>query len=242
MKRFSSLSLALLLCWSATLPAQGDARDSALTVENREKTLRFTLLLDGNAPEYRIDRLTADGATNVVLDRSPLGLTRAHEDFTAGLEFVAASPATDLTSVYRMTSGKQLDVRRRTRQRTFTFRNTSGAPMTLTVRAMHDGIAFRYGFPRAAFTEDSLTGEATGFRLPLGGSGWLQPYRAARAAPYVTDYRNGVPIGTAAPDESGWALPMLFHSQDEWLLITEAGIDRTSYGVHVERRAEGGVY
>jgi len=179
--RFSSLSLALLLCWSSTLAAQGGTRDSALTVENREKTLRFTLLLDGDAPEYRIDRLTADGATNVVLDHSPLGLTRSHEDFTSGLEFVSATPATDLTSVYKMVSGKQLDIRRRTRQRTFTFRNTSGAPMTLTVRAMHDGIAFRYGFPRAAFTEDSLTGEATGFRFPLGGSAWMQPYRRAHA-------------------------------------------------------------
>jgi len=224
------------------LAAQGGARDTALTVENREKTLRFTLLIDGDAPAYRIDRLTEDGATNVVLDRSPLGLTRSQEDFTAGLEFVSASPPTDLTSVYRMVSGKQLDIRRRTRQRTFTFRNTSGAPMTLTVRAMHDGIAFRYGFPRAAFTEDSLTGEATGFRFPVGGSAWMQPYRRAQAPPYASDYRNGVPIGTAAPDESGWALPMLFHSEDEWVLITEAGLDRTSYGVHVERGANGGLY
>jgi len=240
--RLLPLSLALLLCSSSTLVAQGGARDSTLTVENREKTLRFTLLLDGEAPEYRIDRLTADGATNVILDHSPLGLTRQHEDFTSGLEFVSASPAVDLTSVYRMASGKQLDIRRRTRQRTFTFRNTSGAPMTLTVRAMHDGIAFRYGFPRAAFTEDSLTGEATGFRLPTGGSAWMQPYRRAGAPPYEADYRNGVPIGTAAPDDAGWALPMLFHSNDEWVLITEAGLDRTSYGVHVERRAEGGVY
>jgi alpha-glucosidase len=240
--RFSSLFLTLLLCSSSTLAAQGGARDTALTVENREKTLRFTLLLDGDGPEYRIDRLTADGATNVVLDRSPLGITRSHEDFTSGLEFVSASPPTDLTSVYRMVSGKQLDIRRRTRQRTFTFRNTSGAPMTLTVRAMQDGVAFRYGFPRAAFTEDSLTGEATGFRLPIGGSAWLQPYRRAHASPYESDFRNGVPIGTAAPDESGWALPMLFHSEDEWVLITEAGLDQTSYGVHVERRAEDGVY
>jgi hypothetical protein len=240
--RFPSLSLALLLCLSSTLAAQGGTRDTALTVENRERTLRFTLLLDGDAPEYRIDRLTADGATNVVLDRSPLGLTRLKEDFTSGLEFVSASPPVELTSVYRMVSGKQLDIRRRTRQRTFTFRNTSGAPMTLTVRAMGDGVAFRYGFPRAAFTEDSLTGEATGFRLPIGGSAWMQPYRRGQAPPYEGDYRNGVPIGTAAPDEAGWALPMLFHSNDEWVLITEAGIDRTSYGVHVERQAAGGVY
>ena len=237
-----SSSLALLLCWSSTLAAQGGARDTALTVENRERTLRFTLSIDGDAPEYRIDRLTPDGATNVVIDESPLGITRSHEDFTSGLEFVSASPATDLTSVYKLVSGKQLDVRRRTRQRTFTFRNTSGAPMTLTVRAMSDGIAFRYGFPRAAFAEDSVTGEATGFRLPVGGSAWMQPYRRGQAAPYETDYRNAIPIGTASPDESGWALPMLFHSNDEWVLITEAGLDRTSYGAHVERRAEGGLY
>jgi hypothetical protein len=51
-----------------------------------------------------------------------------------------------------------------------------------------------------------------------------------------------MPIGTAAPDRAGWALPMLFHSNDEWVLISEAGLDRTSYGVHVERRAEGGMY
>lgn len=242
MIRFPSLSLALLLCSSSTLAAQGGTRDTALTVENRERTLRFTLLLDGDAPEYRIDRLTADGATNVVLDRSPLGITRLHEDFTTGLEFVSAAPPVDLTSVYKMVSGKQLDIRRRTRQRTFTFRNTSGAPMTLTVRAMGDGIAFRYGFPRAAFTEDSLTGEATGFRLPVGGSAWMQPYRRGQAPLYEADYRNAVPIGTAAPDQAGWALPMLFHSNDEWVLITEAGLDRTSYGVHVERQAAGGVY
>jgi alpha-glucosidase len=242
--RFLSLSLVLLLCSSRTLAAQGGSAGGALTLENRERTLRFTLLTDGDAPEYRIDRLTPDGATNVVLDRSPLGITRTGEEFTSGLEFVSATPPTELTSVYRMVSGKQLDIRRRMRQRTFTFRNTSGATMTITARAMRDGIAFRYGFPRAAFTEDSLTGEATGFHLPTGGSAWMQPYqRTSTWAPaYESDFRNAIPIGTAAPERSGWALPMLFHSNDAWVLITEAGLDRTSYGVHIERAAEGGLY
>ena len=67
----------------------------------------------------------------------------------------------------------------------------------------------------------------------------MQPYqRVSTWAPaYESDYRNGIPIGTAAPENVGWALPMLFHSNDEWVLITEAGLDRTSYGVHIERRA-----
>jgi alpha-glucosidase len=242
-RRLPSLLLLVVLCSSRSLGAQADAPDTALTLENRERTLRFTLLLDGDAPEYRVDRLTPDGATSVILDRSPLGITRMHEDFTTGLEFVSATPPSDITTVYRMVSGKQLDVRHRMRQRTFTFRNTSGAPMTITARVMRDGVAFRYGFPRAAFVQDSLTGEATGFHLPVGGSAWMQPYGAsARGRSYESDYRNAIQVGTAAPDRAGWALPMLFHTNDEWVLITEAALDRTSYGVHIERRAEGGMY
>ena len=35
---------------------------------------------------------------------------------------------------------------------------------------------------------------------------------------------------------------MLFRTSDSWVLVTESGLDRTSYGVHVQQRAEGGLY
>ena len=54
-------------------------------------------------------------------------------------------------------------------------------------------IAFRYGFPRAAFTEDSLTGEATGFRLPIGGSAWTRGYQYSMA--------NNRLLGTTLPGD-----------------------------------------
>jgi hypothetical protein len=245
--RSRSLSLVLVLLASASgaLRAQ-DARDadSTLSLTNRERTLRFTLDVGSESPRYRVDRLTPDGAANVVVDWSPLGITRMGEDFTSGLEFVGASPVSELSSTYHMVSGKQLDVRRRARQRIFSFRNSSGAPMTITARAMRDGVAFRYGFPRAAVAEDSLIGEATGFHLSTDGRAWMQPYQSVSqwGPAYESDYRDGIPIGSAAPEDAGWALPMLFHTSDTWVLVTEAGLDRTSYGVHVQQRAEDGVY
>ena len=243
-RRFLTLLLAVLLLIPGTLAAQAAATgDPPLSVTNRERTLRFTLLFDGETVSYRVDRLTPDGAANVVIERSPLGIRRSSLDFTRNFELVGASPATEVSGFYRMVSGKQLEVRTRARQRVFTFRKGAGGLLTITVRAMRDGVAFRYGFPGTSGVQDSLTGETTGFHLPPGRA-WMQPYqRVAKWAPaYESDYRNGIPIGTAAPEQVGWALPMLFRTSDSWVLVTEAGLDRTSYGVHIEQRAGDGLY
>ena len=234
--RRSLISLLALLILPRALAAQNrDAADPPLSVTNRERTLRFSLLFDGETVSYRVDRLTPDGAENVVIDRSPLGIARGLQDFRSGFELVSASPVSELSGMYRMVTGKQREIRTRARQRVFTFRKGTGGLMTITVRAMRDGVAFRYGFPGAS-AEDSVVDESTGFHLPPGRA-WLQPYRRGRGG-----YSDGIPIGTTAPEEAGWTLPMLFHTSDSWVLVTETGIDRTSYGVHVQQRAEDGLY
>ena len=239
----SLLSGALLL--APSLYAQSfDPSGVDLGVENPDHTLRFTLLRQGDSVAYRVDRLTPAGADEPVVAPSPLGITRASGDFTHGLTLVSASRPTDVVDWYRMTTGKQRDIRVRGRQRVFTLRSADGATFTVTARAYPDGVAFRYGFPRGEITQDSVVGEATGFRLPTSGRAWMQPYsRVSTWGPaYESDYRNGIPIGTAAPEEVGWALPMLFNANDSWILVTEAGLDRTSYGVHVEQSARDGLY
>ncbi|HEV7993729.1 MAG TPA: glycoside hydrolase family 97 catalytic domain-containing protein [Gemmatimonadaceae bacterium] len=236
-----------LLALVLATPARGQSPDSTaaeLSLVNPQRTLRFTLLRQGDSLAYRVDRLTGDGTETPVLAPSPLGLVRASGDFTHGLTLVSAGRATDVADAYRMVTGKQRDIRRQGRQRVFTFRTEAGATLTLTARAYRDGVAFRYGFPRGELTLDSLVGEATGFHVPMGGRAWMQPYaRVSTWAPaYENDYQNGIPVGTRAPDEVGWALPMLFSANDSWILVTEAGLDRTSYGVHVEQRADDGLY
>ena len=192
---------------------------------------------------YRVDRLTPDGAANVVIERSPLGIARAAQDFRRNFELVGASPVTELSGFYRMVSGKQLDVRTRARQRVFTFRKGTGGLMTITVRAMRDGVAFRYGFPGAgvARTRSSPSRPASVCRRAARGcsrtSAWRRGRRRTRATT-ATASRSA----RRRPENAGWALPMLFRTSDSWVLVTEAGLDRTSYGVHVEQRAEGGLY
>ncbi|MEO8563575.1 MAG: glycoside hydrolase family 97 catalytic domain-containing protein [bacterium] len=238
-------SCALALLVAGALQAQtADSTDVDLSLVNPERTLRFTLLREGDSLAYRVDRLSVDSADTTVLAPSPLGLTRASGDFTRGLTLVSASRATDVVDFYHLTTGKQRDIRSRGRQRVYTLRTTAGGVLIITARAYRDGVAFRYGFPSGDVARDSLIGEATGFHVPAGGLAWMQPYsRVSTWAPaYESDYRNGIPVGTAAPDEVGWALPMLFAANDSWILVTEAGLDRTSYGVHVEHRADDGMY
>ncbi len=228
MHRSLTLLLAVLVLIPGPLAAQArETGDPPLSVTNRERTLRFSLLFDGESVSYRVDRLTRDGAANVVIEESPLGIERASADFTRNFELVSASPATEVSGFYRMVSGKQLEVRTRARQRVFTFRKGAGTLLTITVRAMRDGVAFRYGFPGTGAVQDSLIGESTGFHLPPGRA-WMQPYqRVSKWAPaYESDYRNGIPIGTGAPERVGWALPMLFRTSDAWVLVTAAGLPR----------------
>jgi alpha-glucosidase len=246
MIRSLSIASALVLLLAGSASAQrsdSTALSSDLTLVNRERTLRCTLLVTGDSLAYQVDRLTPDGAI-AVIEQSPLGIVRASESFTRGLTLVSASRVTEVTDVYKMTTGKQRDIRHRARQRVYTFRSASGAPLTITARAYEDGIAFRYGFPRGVAEQDSVVGEATGFHLPLGGRAWMQPYQKVStwAPAYESDYQNAIPIGTPAPDDAGWAMPMLFHVNESWVLITEAGLDRTSYAVHLEQRAGDGVY
>jgi hypothetical protein len=234
-RRFLIQLLALLILPGALAAQTRETGDPPLSVTNRERTLRFSLLFDGERVSYRVDRLTPDGAENVVIERSPLGIARGMQDFRRGFELVSASPVTELSGMYRMVTGKQLEIRTRARQRVFTFRRGTSGLMTITVRAMRDGVAFRYGFPGAG-GQDSLVAETTGFHLPPGRA-WVQPYGSVGK-----DYLNGIPIGTPAPENAGWALPMLFRTSDSWVLVTETGTDRASYGMHVQQRVEDGVY
>jgi alpha-glucosidase len=242
--RIPHIAVLALLLATPLLAQDPDSASVDLSLTNPQRTLRFTLLRQGDSLAYRVDRLTGSGADEPLLAPSPLGITRASGDFTHGVTLVSASRATDIVDAYRMITGKQRDIRRQGRQRIYTLRGASGAAFTITARAYRDGVAFRYGFPRGELAQDSLVGEATGFHLPTGGRAWMQPYaRVSTWAPaYENDYQNGIPVGTAAPENVGWALPMLFSANDSWILVTEAGLDRTSYGVHVEQRADGGVY
>ena len=182
----------------------------------------------------------------VVLPLSPLGIARKDRAFVDDLKLVEAGPVRTIDEKYTMLTGKRKDCRNYAREQTLLFQNPDGAKLELIVRAYDDGVAFRYRFPESSSEKRTVTGEATGFRLPEGGKVWAHPYdKPSKYTPaYETYYVNGAVVGTASSIEAGWAFPALFCTADRsrWGLVTEAGLDESYCGCRLEQNASGGVY
>jgi alpha-glucosidase len=234
----------LLLATLTAVAAPAVEEAGSWNLANEEKTLRFTLLLDPAGLGYEISHSNGRREDRVV-ERSPLGLTRRDEEFSGHLTFVSAGKVRKIDETYRMLIGKRSELRNRCREQAFTFRNTNGASLQVVARAYADGVAFAYRFPDNPGREITITGEATGFKMPLPGWAWMLPYeKVARWAPaYEMEWQNRIPVGTTAAEQyAGWAFPALFHVRDRWVLITEARLDGTCYAAHLEPKAEGGLY
>ena len=242
----AKLFLLLLAGASASgLVAQGTP--ASQSVVDVSKSVRFAWSLDAGQLTYSVSRLAGARETEV-LGRSPLGLKRSDTDFTGGLTFVAAAPARTIDETYTLLAGKRHEIHNRATEQSFTFKNRDGAVLELTVRAMDDGVAFRYGFPAAPGTAAAkllLVGESTGFQLPAKGEAWMLPYdKIAECSPsYESPWQNRIAIGQTVGDfYAGWAFPALFHAANHWILITEANLDGTCYAAHLQPTAPGGLY
>ena len=233
------LSSGLLIFTPAAAAPLGDA---LLDPSGRHG---IALHLEGGSLRYEVFRQDGDRRI-AVLDASPLGLDVTDRDFRSGFEFVSADSIERIAESYPLVTGKAREVTDLAHQQTFTLRSRDGDRLTVTLRAMPDGVAFRYGLPDADATSPlELRGEDTGFRLAHSGRAWLLPYDhvGVWAPSYEAPWQNGIPIGTAAPaDSAGWSFPALFHSGPNWVLLSEAGMDGTSYGAHLEGAAPDRLY
>jgi len=177
---------------------------------------------------------------------SPLGLLRGDSDFIDGLVFEKAGKERKIEEEYRLLHGKRKVCRVSAAEKTITFRNPAGGRLEVVLRAQSDGVAFRYGFPETSAGLYTVRRELTGFRLPEDGAVWLHPYdKASKYTPaYETYYKNEAPVGTPAPGREGWAFPVLFRNGDGsvWGLLTEAGLDASYCGCHLESEIRNGVY
>ncbi len=227
-----------------SLHAQAGTPADALSLTNEEGTLRFTLSVEKGNASYRIDRLSPTKTTVPIVESSPLGLTRTDDDFVKDLTFISSSAPRKIDETYPMIAGKHSLIHQRALERTFVLHSKLDHVLTLTVRAAADGVAFRYGFPGESHQLRQITHDATGFKLPTDGRVWLQPYdKVATWAPgYESRYRNGIPIGSAAPAPEGWALPALFNTHGQWILVTEAGLDANNFASHLQPEATDGLY
>jgi alpha-glucosidase len=227
------VALVLLFCIQTSLSS-----DWSVTSPDGRTTIR--LALDGKGQlTWQVGRDDA-----IVLAESPLGIRRHDQIFSDGLKLVEAGEVRTVDEQYEMPHGKRRSHIVRGRERALSFANARNAKVDVVLRAHDDGVAFRYRFPETDSTPRRVFEELTGFAVPEGSTGWLQPYqRPHRYGPAYEDFYEEVTAGAPAPQPFGWAFPALFRTPaGKWLLLHESALDGTYAGVHLAPEAPGATY
>ncbi len=207
-----------------------------VTIENVEPENRLS---------YRVSSRTDKGET-VVISSSPLGIEREDEQFIEGLSLLSAEPVETIDEKYSLLHGKRKNNRDFSNQLTLHFTNEQGANLDIIFRAYNYGIAFKYLFPEKDSIIHFVTNEVTGFSLPEDGTAFMLPHADAGEwwPAYEQYFMKDVQIGSSSPNKAGWSFPALFeiNNGNYWVLLSEAGLDKTYCGSRLNQNANNGMY
>jgi hypothetical protein len=221
------LCLAPLDLPAATLPAHISSPDERLR-------LAFSLTEHGE-PRYHVE---LDGVP--VLNESRLGLVRDDADFTRSLQLVSASPLDRVQDEYELPTSKRRHSTYSANRQVFRLEGRGDEQVEIEFQVANDGIAFRYRFPETDDLLHRVESEASSFNFPPDTRAWLQPMARAKTGwsstnpSYEEIYDKDIPAGTPSPTGAGWVYPALFRTGDNWLLVSETGLNRNYCGTRLE--------
>jgi hypothetical protein len=175
---------------------------------------------------------------------APLGITRTDRAFVDSLVFDSASAVRTVDETYSMTTGKRKVIRNNANEQSLYFHHQAGGRLRIVLRAYDDGFAFRYIFPETDAATYTVTGEATGFRVPTSSTGWMMPHQApAQFAPGYEDVYRQVTSGASSPNADGWSLPATFKSPaGHYIFLGESDVTATYAGTRLFQSAANSVY
>lgn len=184
----------------------------------------------------------------IVLENSKLGLIREDGNFSKGLSMTSTSPVYKVSENYELLTAKKRFNSYNANKQVFRLKNQTGKIMDIIFQVSNDGLAFRYYFPESANETKKITEEITSFNFPKTARAWLQPMAEAKSGwgqtnpSYEEHYQKGIAVGTPSPTNAGWVYPALFSSGNNWLLITEAGLERNYCGTRLQQLSPDGEY
>ncbi len=222
----SVIAIVILSCTPAEPEHEVASPDGAITVT-------LTLNEEGQ-PLYTITNNDIP-----VINPSRLGIVMNDADFSAGLELIHVSRSKIVRDAYGMRNGKRSTFSYSAKERIFQLANSSDQRMDVIFRVSDDGVAFRYFFPGESGEKKRIVEESTTFNFPGDARAWLQAMAPAQTGwsnvnpSYEEYYVQDVPVGEPVSMGAGWVYPALFRSNDVWILITEAGIDRNYCGTRL---------
>ncbi len=218
-------------------------KKDVLMLESPSGNLKVVVSNEQGKVTYQLFTKT-DSSESLVLAPSPLGLVRSDENFAENLSFVKRTETKTVKDTYSMVSGKQKELSYLANEAGFTFQNQNSQQIEIIFRIFDEGLAFRYFFPGQSDSLVSVEYETTGFAVPEGIDAWMSAYQPAQPwgdPAYEADY---IPVksGTPPNHEAGWAFPLLFNTGENWVFISEAGLDENYCGTHLNQNCQGGLY
>jgi hypothetical protein len=227
----------LVMLWSC------QSEKEVLKLESPSGNLKVLVTNEEGKVFYQLFGKTGTSET-LVIKPSPLGLIRSDGNFTENLSLENKSEITTLTENYSMVSGKQKELSWTANEATLLFKNQNGKQVQMVFRLFDEGLAIRYIFPENSEEKVTVESEVTGFAVTEGAYGWMSAYQSATPwgnPGYENDYL-AVKAGTASPEKVGWAFPLLFNDNGNWIFISEAGLDENYCGTHLNQDCAGGLY
>jgi len=229
------VSILLVSC------AKKETLPTSWNVLSPDNVIQATIKLDETTG--KLSYIVLSGS-DTILKPSPLGISRDDQSFIEGLALAEASPMSVINETYTMMTGKRKVNLNNANELTLTFNNKAKSELQVVFRAYNEGVAFRYNFPETDANLHTLTGEATGFSVPTDGKSWIQGYDLPNdwGPAYEAFYTFGTAIGAPSPDTTGWGFPALFNTQNNWTLITEAGLEGSYCATHLNQNCDNGLY
>lgn len=178
------------------------------------------------------------------IEESELGLILDNMNIASGVTLTKESKAKEINEKYSLKAGKKLNTQNHCMEKTLSFKNTNGQSFDIEMRVYNDGAAFRYVMPENDNKKHCINEELTEFAVPTNGKAWIHPYivDSRGRCCYEEWAEKEIAIRSAAPKESGWYFPMLFNTNNLWMLITEAEIDGNYPATHTDNSGKDNAY
>lgn len=232
---FFKASLALFCMAGAGSATADNTRQWSVTSPDGKVSISIN-------PGEKLTYTVKHGST-VAIEPSALGFVLDGKQVGLNAKPLKASPAKEIKEKYTLKAGKRLQTLNHCMERTLTFKDGQGKVFDIVLRAYNDGAAFRYALNGKDGNTHCISEELTEFAVPTQGKAWIHPYIVANGdVSYEEWAQPNINIRSAAPQASGWAFPMLFHTNNLWMLVTEAELDGNYPATHIDNTGQNNAY
>ena len=241
MKYFISCVLLLLIV-SQPICARANSKPVQILSPNKDIEVSVWSTPEGEI-KYKIMR-----KGKLVLEPSQLGLRTKQQDFSKSLKFKSASANKVISKSYTAIQGKRKNNTYKANEQVLTWQNPENKTIQICFQLSDDGLVFRYVLPNYSSQTDYIVEEKTSFKFLASAKGWLQPMAIAKTGweqtnpSYEEHYQKEIPVGTQESTKTGWVYPALFESENNWVLITESGLESNHSASRLHFESPNGEY